>query len=1076
MKYKTLLVGIFVLIALVVISSEDVEAQVNQIAPDNITSCYDMNNLSSSIVEDFQNNNEGTADAGISLETGSFVSGGNMDFDGSSDIDIGSGFWTTSANGDRGTVCLWVQHDSYPTEAFIWNKAGGTNSGKAAFGDNKFTWVNAAGSASEININVAHNSETNWHAECRVWSPSGARLYVNGTEIGSDSTSSDLRFDTADVHLGGNNNDGFMNGNQDEVHIWNINLSSAQVNAYWQGPDNDGTGQNCSVSINGLPEPDTTPAEITLGNLTSEGGLGYAINLTSPYCFGLANCVVPRTNDTTPTFFFTSNENAKASIIDRNNNLNFTDITKGSSTCSTTGVLRHICTLDLTNATDRFGIHNFSVSLNDSEGNQNRTATLFFSVNITNPISPNTTLISLEDKGFVFSDINDTGINFTFNGLSKVDANFTVQLYIDGILKITNTSYRNGTNVTYLIDETTIGSHNWYVNSTDSFNNKNQSFINTFEVRALQINFTLNEYPNNTIINTPTNVQFNFTINFSENIDTCILFINSSINSTNKSLIVTKSKIILNGTNLSINNDYIWKIGCNTSTGLSKNSSDVFNLFVYDALNVSYSQPTVANASVINNASILINVTTHGKVLNFTLEWSGINESVTFNETLNIVINKTGLSDSRAYHFKVYINDTSGKTASTNYRNISTNFLGLDVTISTEVDFFFVAGLLRIQQFFGNDTVIWAGNNTAVSLFKTNIAGNVTLYNNGTIVNQGKNFTMNFVTGTITITNLTGGATGDNNASWITDKLNISYNFFNGNVTLQTLNLTCSGQNDSLGCLTFSTISAATDLNLSLEFNITNDPVRPKMIEDFSIDARNWSIRFQRSNNTRNRSIVNASVVCMEIQSRNQSGLIQYRFNNSVEIDYINKTPGGVNVSLRINMTFNCSGTNSVIRILNGTQRDITGFDFFNFSWKGDNTTNVFNISLTDQDGTKVTSTSYSLANIGINHTGFSLGNIKNITQMNITVSNRTGTLGLNNFEIDSLRLTNSTHNQSQYLTMYASCTGHYFNATVLVPGRLTPICKLSKGLATKFVWLFQDFINPFKGIEWVLSYNATVI
>jgi len=132
---------------------------------------------------------------------------------------------------------------------------------------------------------------------------------------------------------------------------------------------------------------DTTPAEIILGNLTSEGGLGQIINLSNPFCHDAdsVGCKVPKTNDTTPSFFFISNEDADGAIIDRNRNLNFTDITAGSSQCSTTGVQIHTCTLDAANATAVSGLHNFSVSLRNAAGLENLSATLFFLVNITDP-------------------------------------------------------------------------------------------------------------------------------------------------------------------------------------------------------------------------------------------------------------------------------------------------------------------------------------------------------------------------------------------------------------------------------------------------------------------------------------------------------------------------------------------------------------------------------------------------------------------------------------------------------------------------------------------------------------------
>jgi len=245
-------------------------------------------------------------------------------------------------------------------------------------------------------------------------------------------------------------------------------------------------------------------------------------------------------------------------------------------------------------------------------------------------------------------------------------------------------------------------------------------------------------------------------------------------------LLITSTQLFtLNGTNLTINNDFKWTVGCNTSSNRQRNSTDTFELFVYNTLNISFTQPTVANNSIISNNSILINVTTRGRVLNYTLEWTGVNETVTFNNTLNLLINKTGLDDLRAYHFRVYVNDSNGNWNYTEYRNISTNLIGLTVDVSGGVSFSFRGPILRTEAFNGNDSLNWAGNNTAINLGRTHVSRNFTLYNNGTIVNSN-NYTIDLVNGLITIINLTGGATGENNASWITDKLNFSYNYFTG--------------------------------------------------------------------------------------------------------------------------------------------------------------------------------------------------------------------------------------------------------------------------------------------------------
>lgn len=75
-----------------------------------------------------------------------------------------------------------------------------------------------------------------------------------------------------------------------------------------------------------------------------------------------------------------------------------------------------------------------------------------------------------------------------------------------------------------------------------------------------------------------------------------------------------------------------------------------------------------------------------------------------------------------------------------------------------------------------NQTLTWGGNNTAISLLANNIVGGTfVLYDNGTKVNQGTNYTLNLADGTVTIINITAPVGG-----WITETLNASYSYFIG--------------------------------------------------------------------------------------------------------------------------------------------------------------------------------------------------------------------------------------------------------------------------------------------------------
>ncbi len=784
-------------------------------------------------------------------------------------------------------------------------------------------------------------------------------LYANGTELINDTTQTGF----TSIRLHQADGVGTTNSHFDDIRCWDGTITDEPQKA---------------------PAPDLTPPEISLINLSEEGGIGQVLYNNSVEELGNLTGEA-RTNSTSFTMRFSTTKSANCAMIGGDKAFNYSDsITYDSnSECPVTGGDTHICTL--TNVTPRIGLYNSSVGCKDlaATENEKRNGTKF-TINITDPIASNITLFTPSDNVFFDLKVNDTGINFTFFATDNVDRNFTLKLYINNILNQTNSTYRNGTNVSYLIDVTEVGTYNWTVNATDSYNNINQSDTRSFTVKDLDINITLNGHSNNSLIYSATDVQFNFTVNTTEEISQCNLFINNSINQSNQTLIVTNVLNTINHTNLTLNNDYIWTVGCNRTDGAAKNSTDIFSLAVYPPVNVSFAPPTLTNDTTIISY-FLINVSTKGRILNYTLELNGVNESITFNTTLNLLINKTVLDDLTTYTYKVYVNDSNGNSNQTETRTVNTNFLGLTVEISTGVNFIFRP--------------------------------------------------------------------------------------FIENATLRIENISCDGQNQSVGCLNLSNFGPNL-LNFSLKFNITQDSSNQRIIEDFTIDVWNWTTFQLRSNNTQNKTVLNTTVACGEVQSLNESGLFEYRFNNTLLTTYKNASNG----SVMINTSMNCTNINYYTRILNGTQKNISGYDYFNFTFRGDNTTNRINISLIDEAGTIVSSISLSLENEILNRSGMALGALKNISKINISVMNVSGTDGLNGFFLDEMRLTNITSNQSGRIKMKASCTGHYHNASLLIPAVLTNMCLIPSGQITKYIWLYQDINLTEKGMAWRLKYNASIV
>src|SRR3990167_2132124 len=261
-------------------------------------------------------------------------------------------------------------------------------------------------------------------------------------------------------------------------------------------------------------------------------------------------------------------------------NHNYSLMTKlnASRECSTTGSTTHTCTAPESDSLNRIGLASGFLGCKDSSGNENITSTSgMFLANITDPIPPKVDLNN-PTQDMVFKIGKNETIIFNFSATDNIDKNFTAKIVIDGIQEYFNNTYLNGTNALF-IKTMAAGAHYWNITANDSFHNINSSSAN-FTVNDIDINITLNEHKNNSLIYSGTNIQFNFTINFTESIDKCFLYINGSRNQSNISKITTNEKYILNNTNLTINNDYSWTIGCNNSDGYLKNTTDKFNLFV----------------------------------------------------------------------------------------------------------------------------------------------------------------------------------------------------------------------------------------------------------------------------------------------------------------------------------------------------------------------------------------------------------------------------------------------------------------------------------------------------------------
>ena len=365
---------------------------------------------------------------------------------------------------------------------------------------------------------------------------------------------------------------------------------SMEFTAGTTGMDLNVSSIRCWNGTNGAPPPKPLPPDILASvealvvNITSEAGPtspGQLVDLTDP--FGHNGATIPKTNDTTLSVYIETNEAATGGIIDRNNNLNVSDIGKGSSLCSTTGGTDHECTLDTANATEAFGLHNFSFGANDSSNNQNLTGIIFFTVNITETEPPS---IDIDDEvGTFFTvGINNTDIIFKGTSTDNRDERYTLTIDINRSVIYTNTSYLNGTEFKVVFDRN-IGNYNISLNVTDTSNNKNSTGF-LFEVQNDDVPPSLIVYapPNNSVYVFGINTSFNSTFLATDNLNTTF-----------------KIEIWRNGTAIYTNSSYVG--GTNQTVLLEIDVIGFWNLSVvandsYDNLNISSVLIQVNNATV----------------------------------------------------------------------------------------------------------------------------------------------------------------------------------------------------------------------------------------------------------------------------------------------------------------------------------------------------------------------------------------------------------------------------------------------------------------------------------------------
>ncbi len=247
--------------------------------------------------------------------------------------------------------------------------------------------------------------------------------------------------------------------------------------------------------------------------------------------------------------------------------------------------------------------------------------------------------VSLNENGSVMYSLNNGINNFTMTGN---------QHPFGTIFNATNNSISDGT-------------YTFQVYANDTNGNKNYTTSAQFTYDSINPSLTLS-HPQNTSYNT-NNLQINFTVSDS-NLQSCWYTTNSGI------------------TNISLSNcqntSYTAQQGSTTLVVYTNDSSNNINsssvTFFVDSIIplISFSQPTLANNSILTQSSIFINTTIteiNFANITFTLynQTSLINQTIYPTQTLSI--NFTSLKDS-IYFYNISIKDTTNNQNTTETRTI----------------------------------------------------------------------------------------------------------------------------------------------------------------------------------------------------------------------------------------------------------------------------------------------------------------------------------------------------------------------------------------------------------------------
>ncbi|MBI4151820.1 Ig-like domain repeat protein [Candidatus Woesearchaeota archaeon] len=305
---------------------------------------------------------------------------------------------------------------------------------------------------------------------------------------------------------------------------------------------------------------------------------------------------------------------------------------------------------------------------NDSAGNTNQTNTTFTvsdigipTINFVSPTPANNTFLN-STTAIINVTVTD---NFAVGActLTFDDANQTM------------TANGSGTSVRCNATKTSLaqGNHSFIAYVNDSSGNENKTQTQNFTVDTIypSLNLSLNDsvlaFEEDSI-----NITWQVNDSYLQNTTLNITYPNGTLlmQTSNESgrILYSPAVLVASGT-------YLARLEANDSAGNKNQTSTTFlvNVSIDETPPlVSFVNPTPENASFVNTTfTINISVSDAVGVASCTLNFAGINETMTFGVgNTSCAVQKTGVADG-AYQFQAYANDSSGNINSTVSRTIT---------------------------------------------------------------------------------------------------------------------------------------------------------------------------------------------------------------------------------------------------------------------------------------------------------------------------------------------------------------------------------------------------------------------